>query len=142
MNKNKVTFLLVVIVLVGFSSIPQEIGHYIQTDALIFRGTYLDTADYAVHISMMKAGRLGDWAYQMRFTSEEHSPAFIRLFYIFLGNVSRWLNLEVKNVFDIARWVFGVTALSMIYLLLQKMFSDTQLVFFTFFLSVLGSGIG
>lgn len=143
MKKHILIFFLIAIAIIELGSIPYQIGYLSQTDDLIFRGTYIDTADYAVHISMMQAGKLGEWAYQMRFTSEEHIPAFIRLFYIFLGHMSNWFNLEVETVFHLARWLFGFTALWSIYLLLQKIFENqTKFVYFSFFLSVLGGGIG
>lgn len=143
MIRKNILFFLIAITLIGFSSIPYHIGKFSQTEKLIFRGTYIDTGDYAVHISMMQAGRLGNWAYQLRFTSEEHAPAFIRLFYIFLGHISRWFNLDVETTFHITRWVFGITALWGIYLLFQKVFENqTKFIYFSFFLSVLGGGVG
>ncbi len=135
-------FLLIAAALLGFSSIPTWLGRTVETEALVFRGTYTDTQDYAVHIAMMQAGRLGEWAYQLRFTSEEHSPAFIRLFYIFLGHVSRWTNLDVENVFQLARWFFGLTALFSIDQLFQKIFAERTTARFAFFLAVLGAGMG
>lgn len=143
MKKHIVIFFLIAIAIVELGSIPFQIGYLSQTKDLTFHGTYIDTADYAVHISMIQAGKLGEWAYQMRFTSEEHTPAFVRLFYIFLGHISRWFNLEVETVFHLARWLFGFTALWAIYLLLQKIFENqTKFVYFSFFLCALGGGIG
>ena len=124
------------------SSIPYRIGYKSETSNLVFKGIYYDTQDYAVHISMMQAGRLGDWAYQFRFTSEEHSPAFIRLFYIFLGHISRWTRLDVETIFHIARWVFGLMALYAIENLFKQSFPENTTARFAFFLTVFGAGIG
>lgn len=138
-------FLLLLISIVAilmFSSIPIWLGRSAQPESLTFRGTYTDTQDYAVHLSMMQAGRMGEWTYQLRFTSEEHQPAFIRLFYVFLGHFSRWLNIDVETVFHLARWVFGLTALVVIFQLFQKLFTDQTWAWSGFFLAVLGSGSG
>lgn len=146
MKKNilweNILFLLIGTALLGFSSIPVWLGKSIETEEIVFRGTYTDTQDYAVHVSMMQAGRLGEWAYQLRFTSEEHSPAFIRLFYIFLGHISRWANLDVETVFQLARWFFGLAALFSIDQLFQKIFVERTTARFAFFLAVLGAGVG
>lgn len=142
MKKETFTFFLITIGILGFSSIPYFLGQSTETDILLFRGTYADTADYAVHTSMMQAGRLGEWGYQMRFTTEEHTPAFIRLFYIFLGHISRWLNFDVETMFQIARWFFGFVALWSLKLLFQKLFKNTSLDYFPFFLAIFGGGIG
>src|SRR5690606_4370124 len=142
MKRENIIFNLIAIGFLGFSSIPFFIGQFIQTDTLVFRGTYTDTADYTVHISMMRAGYLGEWFYQMRFTTEEHTPAFIRLFYIFLGHISRFVNLEVETTFQIARWIFGYSAIWSLKLLLEKIFSNKTFVYFALFIVVLGGGIG
>ncbi|NOH04283.1 MAG: hypothetical protein HND47_21080 [Chloroflexi bacterium] len=145
MNKSvsdKLAFPFVAVAILGFSSIPFLLGKSAETDALAFRGTYTDTADYAVHLAMMQAGRLGEWAYQLRFTSEEHNPAFIRLFYILLGHLSRLLNLDVETVFHAARWLFGLTALFAFDRLFHKAFPQKAHARFAFFLAVLGGGVG
>lgn len=145
MKKNvsdNLLFLLAAVAILGFSSIPFWLGKSAETDALAFRGTYTDTADYAVHLAMMQAGRLGEWAYQLRFTSEDHNPASIRLFYIWLGHASRLFNLDVETVFHAARWLFGLTALFVLDRLFHKTFPQKAHARFAFFLAVLGGGAG
>lgn len=142
MKKEFFIFFIIAVGILGFSSIPYFLGQNAETDALVFRGTYADTADYAVHISMMQAGYLGDWFYQMRFTTEEHTPAFIRLFYIFLGHISRLVHLDVETIFQIARWIFGFTALWSLKLLFEKIFSNNTFAYFAFFLAVFSNSIG
>lgn len=135
-------FLLAAVAIIGFSSIPFWLGRSAETDDVVFRGTYADTADYSVHVAMMRAGQQGEWTYQLRFTNEPHNPAFIRLFYVFLGHVSRWTNMDVEFVFHAARWFFGLTALFAIYRLFQKIYRQKSSAAFAFFLAVFGAGIG
>ena len=113
-----------------------------ETDELLFRGAYFDEVDYSVHLSMMQAGRMGDWAYEMRFTSEDHQPAFLRMFYIILGHISKWINLSVETTYHLARWLFGFTALYSIYLLCLKVFQEKKLGWTAFLLCVVGGGAG
>ncbi|MCC6261621.1 MAG: hypothetical protein IT311_12245, partial [Anaerolineales bacterium] len=141
-SKEFLAFTFAAILILGFSSLPYLSGKVSETDAYVFRGIYADTTDYSVHLSMMQAGRLGDWAYQMRFTTEEHQPAFIRLFYILLGHISKLLSLSVETTFQLARWFFGLTALLAIKNLFHKIFSDKTLLWFSFLLAVFGSGLG
>lgn len=141
-SKEFFAFAFAAILILGFSSLPYLSGKVSETDAYVFRGIYADTTDYSVHLSMMQAGRLGDWAYQMRFTTEEHQPAFIRLFYILLGHISKLLRLSVETTFQLARWFFGFTALLAIKNLFHKIFSDKTLLWFSFLLAVFGSGLG
>jgi hypothetical protein len=91
------------------------VARSVETDELLFRGIFFDEADYSVHLSMMQAGRMGDWIYQMRFTDEEHPAAFLRLFYITLGHISKWIALDAETTFHLARWLFGYLALFAVY---------------------------
>ncbi len=140
--KDFLSFSILAIAILAFSSIPFWVAKSAETDSLLFRGTYTDEADYAVHISMMRAGRMGDWAYQMRFTSEEHQPAFLRMFYIILGHFSKWVNLSVETTYHAARWMFGFIALLSINQLCLKVFREKKLAQTAFLLSVLGGGAG
>lgn len=88
-EKDLFWFAIIAIIILTFSSIPFFVGVSSETDEWRFKGIYFDTEDYAVHLSMMQAGRLGDWAYQLRFTDESHSAAYLRLFYVVLGHFSK-----------------------------------------------------
>lgn len=135
-------FSAVALLVMAFASIPFWVGRTSETEDLRFRGTYFDETDYAVHLSMMQAGHMGDWAYQMRFTDEEHRPAYLRMFYIVLGHVSKWIGLDVESTFHLARWVFGFAALFAIYRLLCKIFPVSNHARAAFLLAVLGAGAG
>jgi hypothetical protein len=140
--KDFLWFSIIAIAIMAFSSIPYWAAHFAETSELRFRGIYFDEMDYSVHISMMQAGRMGDWAYQMRFTSEAHQPAFLRMFYIILGHISKWINLAVETTFHLARWVFGFFALYAIYQLCRKIFPNLNQARAAFLLAALGAGVG
>jgi hypothetical protein len=135
-------FSFIAIGVMTLSNIPYWTGKHSETNEAVFRGSYVDEADYAVHLSMMQAGRMGDWMYQMRFTDEVHRPAFIRLFYLILGHISKWINLDVETTFQAARWVFGLLALFSIYKLCTRVMPDPSSALFAFLISSVGSGLG
>ncbi|HSO12190.1 MAG TPA: hypothetical protein VLT51_07430, partial [Anaerolineales bacterium] len=101
-----------------WGSIPTWAGYRAETQELRFRGLYFDSQDYAVHISMMEAGKEGETAYQFRFTTETHNPVYLRLFYIALGHISRVFNLPTETTFQLARWILGYFALFTLYKLM------------------------
>jgi len=142
-RKNDFLWILIVSTLILLlSSIPNWAGYQAETPDLRFRGIFFDSQDYAVHIATMEAGRQGEWAYQFRFTTESHSRAYIRLFYIFLGHVSQWLGLPSEVAFQIARWLLGFVALLTLYKLMQKVLPDLYWARVGFLLAALGSGLG
>lgn len=141
-DKDLLWFSLIAIAILIFGSIPFLVGVSSQTEEWRFKGIYFDTEDYAVHLAMMQAGRLGDWSYQLRFTNETHSPAYLRLFYLALGHMSNSLELSIEATYQLARWFFGFFALYFIYGVCQKVLPLTNQARTAFLLVVFGSGLG
>ena len=133
---------IVVTLMLILSSIPNWVGYSAQTEKLTYKGTFFDTQDYSVHMSMLRAGMQGDWAYQFRFTSEPHTAAYTRLFYIALGQINRLLQLNPATLFEAARWFFGALALFALYALTKRVFDDARWRKVAFLLAVFGSGLG
>jgi hypothetical protein len=125
-----------------WGSIPTWAGYQAETEEFRFRGSYYDSQDYAVHIAMMEAGRHGEWAYQLRFTTEPHKPVYVRMFYVVLGHFSRWLGLPPEFTFQLARWLLGLAALLAIYTLMRSIFPDIFWARMAFLLAASGSGAG
>jgi hypothetical protein len=144
-SSNKKDFLWIMtasILILFWGSIPTQAGYRAETQDLRFRGIYFDTQDYAVHIAAMEAGRHGEWAYRLRFTTENHNPVYVRMFYIVLGHFSKLLSLTPEFTFQIARWVLDLVALFALYKLMQKVFPDLFWARIAFLLAALGSGLG
>ena len=133
---------IVSVLLLLLGSIPTWTGYRLETEELRFRGIYYDSQDYSVHMAMMEAGRQGEWTYQFRFTTEPHQPAYIRIFYIVLGHLSKWLGLATEATFQLARWILGFITLLALYRLMQRVFADPFWARVAFLLAALGSGLG
>lgn len=134
--------LLVSTLIMSWTTIPNWRGHSLENENYAFVGTFFDASDYSVHLTMMRAGMEGDWAYRFRFTTEPHEPQFIRLFYVVLGQVNRILRLEPEALFHAVRWLFGYGALLALYRMLQRIFKTKRSQWIAFFLAVMGSGFG
>jgi len=142
-NPKERTWLAVATLLILiFSSIPNWVGYAAETETLSYKGIFFDPQDYAVHMSMIRAGMQGNWAYQFRFTTEPHTAATTRLFYIALGQINRPLQLDPAILFEAARWLFGALALFALYALAERVFDDARWRKVAFLLAVLGSGLG
>ena len=142
-GKNDTAWIAIISIIILFlGSIPTWAGYRAETLNLRFRGIYFDSQDYAVHLATMEAGRNGEWSYQFRFTTEPHSPAYIRLFYVALGHISRWLAWTPSFTFQAARWSLGFLALFSLYWLMQRVFPDRFWARTAFLLAALGSGLG
>ncbi|HEY6073059.1 MAG TPA: hypothetical protein VIV15_06595, partial [Anaerolineales bacterium] len=133
---------LISALLLGWTSIPNWRGYSLQNEEWSFSGTFYDATDYAVHVAMLRAGMQGDWAYSFRFTTEPHSPQYIRLFYIALGQLNRILKFEPERLYHAARWFLGIAALMALYRLLGRIFPSQRSRWIAFFLIAAGSGLG
>lgn len=145
MIKRLLEFLVLLLVstaIMAASSLPNWMGRSLQSDKVSFRGQYFDNQDYAVDIAMMRAGMQGDWAYQMRFTTEEHKAVSIRLFYLALGHISKGLALDPETAYGLFRWIFGYLALLSIFGLCRHYFKKQLLRWSAFLIITFGSGLG
>ncbi len=134
-------FIVATLIMV-WGSIPTWAGHLAETSDLRFRGVYFDEQDYAVHIATMRSGMQGDWAYQLRFTTEPHRPAYLRMFYIVLGHLGGWMGAEPEGLYHLARWILGYAALFSVYLLFRRLFPERFWARVAFLFAALGGGLG
>jgi len=64
-----------------------------------------------VYLAAIQVGRSGGWLFEVLQTAEPAAGLFLYEFYIFLGHLSRWLNLPALTTFHLARSLAGLWAL-------------------------------
>jgi hypothetical protein len=134
--------LIVSILILAFGTLPIIAGFAAQTPEKRFIGTFFDRQDYAVHMAMLHYGEQGGWGYQLRFTTEPHTIAYVRIFYVVLGHFGRWIHLPAAIMFQTAGLIIGLLACLSIYRLLTRVFLSIDQRRMAFVLAILGSGIG
>ena len=134
--------LIVSLLLLTFGSLPVIAGYILQTPNQRFIGAAYDQQDYAVHLAMMHYGEQGAWGYQLRFTTEPQTSAYVRLFYVVLGHLGGWAHIPAAVLFQVARLAFGLLACLSIYRLLIRIFPSISQRGLAFLLTLLGSGLG
>jgi hypothetical protein len=133
---------VVTILILAFGTLPIIAGYASQTPDQRFIGTFFDKQDYAVHMAMIHYGEEGGWGYQLRFTTEPHTIAYVRIFYVVLGHFWRWTHIPPAILYQTARLIFGLLAGLSIYRLLSRVFISVAQRRLAFVLAILGSGIG
>lgn len=124
------------------STIPYLAGYVSQTPDLRFGGAVFDRMDYDVHLATIQIGLHGEWLYSDLHTSETVPPAFVRSFYIFLGQLGRIIKLSAPTLFEIARWMCGLWMLLTMYAMSAKFLWSISLRRIAFLFCALGSGVG
>jgi hypothetical protein len=130
------------ILILALSTIPYLAGVTAPSADQEFSGAVFDRQDYAVHLATMHLGANGEWAYRLRFTSEPHQAAHVKMFYIFLGHIARLIGLGIPLTYHLGRWIFGILACAAIYTLMAHLIEDLYWRRLAFLLAVMGSGLG
>ena len=134
--------LLASLFILALSFAPTFAGYAAQTPDWRFTGNFFDRQDYAVYMAMMQYGGQGHWDYQFRFTTEAHTGAYLRTFYVVLGHLTMWTKLAPQFIFDVARFIFGMLACLAIYRLMSRIFSADAPRRLAFILAIMGAGLG
>ena len=92
------------------SSLPYWAGYRAQTDEFVFSGSVFNRLDVDAHLAAMQLGAQGAWQQQLRFTSEPHEGAYIRMAYVLMGQAAAALGMSVPVAFQVFRLSFGLLA--------------------------------
>lgn len=109
----------------------------------VFIGFLLNPVDGASYLAKMYSGWSGEWRFNLPYTAETSSGAYLFLFYIFLGHLARLLHLPLQVAFHIARLINSVLLMFILFLFYNRIFSSRKdMAFRAFLLASVGSGMG
>lgn len=101
---------VIALVLTLFLQLPYAMGYAAARPGTVFSGLLINLSD-VTYLSAIQQGMAGGWLYQIRFTSEPHSPALLYTFYLTLGHAARVLRLDEAATWHLARAVTGFVML-------------------------------
>lgn len=108
-----------------------------------FSGFLFNPIDGNAYLAKMYQGWSGSWRFTLPYTSEPGNGAYINLFYIFLGHLSRWSGIPIAIMFHLIRLLASIALLKLLVKFnLHYMRFDRDFAFKSFFLMATGSGIG
>lgn len=106
--------IVVVLVTVALAQFPYALGYALAKPGTEFTGLLINVEDGG-YLSKIGQGIEGAWLYHIPFTTEEHAPAFIQVFYLALGHAARALNLSAAAMWHLARIVADVVLFVVLY---------------------------
>ena len=124
------------------SSLPYWAGYRAQTDEFVFSGSVFNRLDVDAHLAAMQLGAQGAWQQQLRFTSEPHEGAYIRMAYVLMGQAAAVLGMSVPVAFQVFRLSFGLLACLGIYALMAQAFDELFWRRLAYVWALSGSGLG
>lgn len=138
--KQIILFSVLAAALVG----PFLAGSRLAGPEYVFGGFYLNPQDGNSYLAKMRLGWQGEWRFQLPYSLETGDGAYLFLFYILLGHLSRITSLPILLVFHLARILSSallVYAIVRLYRRWSADFSPGAFLYLTA-LTIFGSGLG
>ena len=108
----------------------------------VFGGFLINPIDGHSYLAKMQQGQRGEWRFALPYTAEAGDGAFIFLFYIIIGHLSRILHLPLILTFHSFRILGAILLLAALYQLNTSLFAERRYQNVGYFISALGSGLG
>ncbi len=141
MNRPNIVVALVVVFLL--LTLPFALAAFIGGREQVFIGFLANPADGITYLAKMYQGWSGTWLFQLPFSAEPGSGAYLFLFYLFLGHLARWLGLPLIIIFHLARLLGAGLLLFALARFYDYVFAGRpDLYRIAFWLTVIGSGMG
>ena len=138
----KRTAILIVIIVILLISLPYLYAFLMSDSGAQFGGFLINPIDGHSYLAKMELGLRGEWRFDLPYTAEKGNGAYLFLFYIFLGHVSRVLGISKLLVFHGTRLISAFVLLFSIFNFSRRTFEADKDISRAFVISVLGSGLG
>lgn len=141
--ERKTNFWLILCVLL-FITAPYIYAVLAGDSEFRFGGFLLNPIDGNSYLAKMSLGYEGGWKFQLPYTAEPGEGAYLFLFYIFLGHLSRWTGIEPILMFHFFRIGGSILLLHSLGRFIRKEYIDYDLPVLHWVLALicLGSGLG
>ena len=107
--------LLISILTALLLQIPYLLGYITTPDGQFYTGLIMNPEDSQTYWAKMTQGYNGAWAYTIPFTTEPHEPAYVGVFYVWLGQSARFLGISLTAVWHLSRLVADVVLFVTVY---------------------------
>ncbi len=125
---------------ISLQQIPYAFGYARARPATEYQGLVLNVEDFSYH-AIMAQGYAGAWQYHIRYTSEEHAPAFIYGFYLALGHLARALGISVVAMWHAALIAFALILFVALYAFIAQFIRNVRARQFAYLLAIFGAGL-
>lgn len=109
-----ITAVAIALFVTALLQIPYALGYALAQPGTEYTGLLINVEDGS-YLSAIGQGIEGAWLYRIPFTTEEHAPAFIEVFYLALGHAARILGLSATTMWHLARMVADVILFVVLY---------------------------
>lgn len=141
LKTNRILF-IAILVLIAATTLPYIIAASSSGNEYVFGGFLFNPLDGNSYFAKMRQGWDGGWRFTLPYTAEYSGEAYLFLFYILLGHLSRITGLSIPLTFHAARVIcLTLMLISLYYFYKAVLVTKTQLRI-AYLLAVFGSGFG
>lgn len=140
--KDRWFIFIVVIGVILLTTLPYLYAIKSAGEDYVFSGFLLNPLDGNSYVAKMYQGWRGDLLFTLPYTAEKGNGAFLFIFYLLLGHLSRLIGLELLWTFHLARVIGGIFLLVILYKFFARSIPDVITHRFAYLLVVLGAGVG
>lgn len=133
-------FLIILIISINLALLVY--GYTAGGPERVFGGLLYNTIDGQSYFVKMKEGFNGDWRFTLAYSCDKSQGAYVFLYYIFLGHLTRWLGLTIPFIFHLSRLINAGILVFAIARLLLRVIPDERWATRALWLTCLGSGMG
>ncbi|MCX7841207.1 MAG: hypothetical protein N2559_17350, partial [Anaerolineae bacterium] len=131
--------LLIALSVLIAQQIPYALGYLCARLQTEYTGLLINLEDGS-YLSAIQQGINGAWLYRNPFTTEEHTPVFIQVFYLALGHLARGLNLSAVGMWHVARVASGLILAILLFAFIGRWLHDPAQRRVAFVLGLVGAG--
>ncbi|MEW5719875.1 MAG: hypothetical protein AB1817_14700, partial [Chloroflexota bacterium] len=106
--------ILIALSVTALLQVPYALGYALARPGTEYTGLLINVEDGS-YLSAIGQGINGAWSYHIPFTTEEHAPVFIEVFYLALGHAARVLNFSATAMWHAARVVAALILFVVLY---------------------------
>ncbi len=108
----------------------------------VFGGFLFNPIDGNTYLAKMQQGYAGSWQFRLPYTAEAVKSAYLFVFYLGLGHLSRLFSASMIWTFHLSRFVTTALMLSALFRFYRRTLPSAKTAWLAFLLAALGSGLG
>ncbi|MFQ5946296.1 MAG: hypothetical protein ACE5NC_08615, partial [Anaerolineae bacterium] len=142
LSRQPATVLVASVTALALTSLPYAFGSLMPTDGLEFGGVLMNVEDSQSYLAKMRQGMEGHLLYQIPYSSEPHSGAFIGGFYLLWGWLARALGGSLGFWWQAARIASALALMVAMYAFVAAHLEGSRRKLLAYLLALFGSGLG
>lgn len=140
--KNNGLYFVMIVLFVSATQFPYLYAALQSDQTYLFGGFLFNPLDGNTYLSKMRQGLEGNWLFDLTYSPEKGQPAFLFVFYLFLGHVGRLFHLNLVLTYHLARLLASLAVIFALKGFFQWCFEQKRMVRVALVWSIFGAGMG